>query len=204
MNDAVLIQQANADGAYLDHLRLAFPGHADYARRHAMDYWCMFSDVRPNMPAKVGGWSKVHLIRDAWRQGYQHIFWVDADALIVDYTVDLRHALQGSLSEVGACQHSGHGLPTHLNVGVLYVRPSQSLPRFPELWLAAFPGTKPWMEQGVFNDLAARLPGVVERLDDRWNSTVGVNVSPRPVVKAWHGYGTPVDRLAAMRRELGG
>lgn len=214
MNNAVIIQQCLSTGDYTgkwsgifyDQLRLTAPRHAAYARAHRMDYWCIYGDVHPGKQG--GAWDKIQLVIDALKRGYEHAFWLDTDAAVMDFEADLRDALPAD-GLIGAVIHDPersaylrqNNVPRHHNVGALYVRNSEATLRFFEDWLAAWPGVERWAEQGAFNQLAAER-GIVCAVDDRYNATVNVNECAKPTVKGWHGIMPPEQRLALMQREL--
>jgi hypothetical protein len=196
MPDAILIQAASWEYAPL--LDITAKRHADYAQKHGMSFECLRGRWLDGS-AGVLGWDKLVLIQQALRAGFEHVFWIDADAAIVG-DEDLRGALtHGTL---GMVQHPGP--PIHFNCGVMMMRNTQRLGTFLEAVLSYCPGIAPWWEQNVLNDLITSEKWFAfERLDDRWNSTFGVNESDHPVVVGWHGAGDVFERAALMRCVLG-
>lgn len=190
MNDALLVQQCNSSGEFFDSMRITYQRHATYAVSHRMDYWHIIGDMLPDKLR--GGWDKVNTIKKALEAGYEFVFWVDADACIVDMQTDLRDAFKFQASDntgdIGACIHDAHGIPKHHNVGVLFMRNSPPVVNFVNDWLASYPGDLQWMEQGAFNDLLkGKYSNLLFTLDDRFNSTYQVNESKNPVIMGWHG-----------------
>jgi hypothetical protein len=214
MNTAVILQQCLSIGAYnnpwsgifYDMLRLTQQRHAAYARAHGFDYIVNFGDVHPGK--KFGAWDKIQLVLDALRRGYDYVVWLDTDAAIMDFEVDLRDALPAD-ALIGAVEHDPdrspflklNQVPRHKNVGVLYVRNTPASVKFFEEWLSTWPGVERWAEQGAFNLLAER-DGIVCAVEDRWNATVNANEVVNPAVKGWHGVMPPEKRLAMMSAEL--
>ena len=203
MRDAILLQQAYTpdiehSGFFYDMLRITMQRHAAYTRAWKMDFQLYFGDYVPDMDVMTGAWHKVVMIRDALAKGYEYVFWLDTDAAICDFNVDLRSAFTGE-GDIGACEHDANGIPAHLNVGVLFVRNSDKTREFVDEWLATYPGDDRWFEQGSFNDLVKKHQGVVFKMDDRFNATVNVNEVNRPVVKGWHGL-MPRPRFEAMKK----
>jgi hypothetical protein len=194
MNNAIIIQQCYPGGGYEDMLAFGMEKHLPYARQHRFDYWAVYSDVI-ELPIDFGGWSKVHLIREALEQGYERVIWVDLDAFVFDPAADLRDGCPAV--GIGATHHV---LPEdHFNVGMLYVRNSELTRAFVDAWLAEQPGPAHWREQAVFNQLMKKYPGVVHEIDRKWNSTWNNNDAPDPVVLAYHGCGWPEQRLRMMK-----
>jgi hypothetical protein len=216
-NDALILQTAFSAnprdkysvpaGLFWDMLRLCFPRHAAYARAHCFDYWPIFGDIHPEHP-QPGGWSKIHLIKDALEVGYEYIAYIDTDAVIWNMDCDLRDALPEGAS-IGAVMHDpatspylqSVGAPAHYNVGVLYVRNGPGVIDFFDSWIATYPGHSRWLEQGSFNELVVDNP-LFTAVDDTWNATVNVNMVARPNVYAWHGVFPYQSRLVAMQNAL--
>lgn len=203
MRDALIIQMTSTpdieeSGFFYDMLRMTVNRHAAYARAHKMDYQAQFGDYLPERGVYTGAWHKIAMIRDALEKGYEYVFWVDTDAGIVDFGVDLRSAFTGD-GDIGAVEHDANNIPKHLNVGVVFVRNTERARQFIKEWWDSFPGEERWVEQGSFNKLAEKYPDVVFRLDDKWNSTVGVNESDDPIIKGWHGV-VPPKRYEMMKK----
>ena len=206
MKNAVLIQQAFSndkrafDGhQFFDCMRLTYPRHSAYALAHEMDYWHIIGDVY--FEYHPGGWGKIHMMITALKKGYEHVFWVDSDAAIMDMEVDLRDCLKGKKFHIGACVHDANNIAAHMNIGVLYVRNKKGAKEFLEDWAAMFPGQHRWMEQGAFNKLI-KGRDVVGQVEDKWNATVNVNMVDKPVVKGWLGVAPADARFQMMRAEL--
>jgi hypothetical protein len=205
MRDSIIIQQAyeevnNGGGYYSDMLRLTMQRHAAYARSHLMDYQIYFGEPT-DRDVFTGAWHKIKMIQDALERGYKYIFWIDIDAAIVDFSQDLRDAFKGS---IGCVQHKHeqlpkeYNIPTHLNVGVVFVRNDEGVKEFIQNWWNAFPGDKRWAEQGAFNDLAKDNP-LVFKMDDKYNATVNVNMCEKPVIVGWHGIHPAEKRFSMMK-----
>jgi hypothetical protein len=193
MRDSIILQQAyeetnNGGGYFSDMLRLTMQRHAAYARSHKMDYQIYFGEPTER-DVFTGAWHKVKMIQNALERGYKYVFWLDTDTAIMDFNSDLRDAFTGS---IGCVQHKReqlpkeYDIPTHLNVGVVFVRNDEGVKEFMKSWWDSFPGDKRWMEQGSFNDLAKDNP-LVFKMDDKYNATVNVNMCEKPVIVGWHG-----------------
>jgi hypothetical protein len=211
MNNAVLIQQCSSldscTGEFHDMLRLTMQRHAAYARSHQMDYWLIFGDTDPRLDWHKGAWPKIPLIKRALEQGYEWVFWVDADAAIVKQD-DLREALSdGKL--VGGVEHyapwfEGFQIPRHINVGVLFFRNAPLTKQFIDAWLDAYPGEPRWAEQGTFNKLIVdfQYADVFQSLPAKYNATVNVHHEKEPVIIGWHGVAPLAKRLELMKAAL--
>lgn len=198
MNNAIIITQSFSSAEFHDCMRLTYQRHATYARAHNMDYWHILGDIEPDKLR--GGWGKVKLIQQALAQGYDYVFWIDADAVIVDMDTDLRTAFTGEGS-IGCCVHDAHGIPRHLNVGVTFVHNTPLSKEFVDEWLNDYPGDLQWMEQGTFNKLykVDKYAGLVFEMDNRFNSTKDVNEAKAPVIAGFHGMRPLVARLDGIR-----
>jgi hypothetical protein len=216
MRDAVIIQQCTStnswqmpwSNSFNDMQRLTQPRHQAYARAWNFDLRVTFGDLHAEQ--RLGAWPKIELILEALRAGYAFVVWVDSDAAIMDFGVDLRSALaEGQF--IGAALHTPeksaflkqHEVPAHLNVGVLYVRNSELTRTFFEEWLSGA-GDARWMEQGSFNELCRdeRFKDICTAVADTFNATVNVNPVDNPAVIGWHGVMPPEARLGMMKAAL--
>ena len=145
------------------------------------------------MLSEAGSWAKVGMIQEYLAKGYKYVFWVDADAAIVDFETDLRDAVKDC--EWGACVHDpakseylkGLKIDKHINIGVMYIKNTPGTKKFADLWRDSYPGIARWAEQGSFNNLIKEYPGIVSAIDDKWNATLNVNMVDKPVVLGFHG-----------------
>jgi len=202
INDACILQHVYANtfgslgipaSAFNNMLRMTYLRHSAYAVNHHMDYYNIQGDTHPEMLSEAGDWAKVGLIYEALEKGYEYVFWIDADAGIVDMDVDLREAVKDC--EWGACVHDPAKskflqqakIDKHINVGCMYLRNTPATKAFTEMWLNTYPGVNRWAEQGSFNQMVKEYPDIVTVIDDKWNATVNVNMVKNPVVMAWHG-----------------
>jgi hypothetical protein len=194
----VLLQQARAEYAPL--LDLTEAMHRDYAERHGMVY----HRVDGAVTKWNGTWDQIPCILDALSTGADEVYWLDADAMIVSDD-DLGQALphHPAPRRLAMCRHPGP--PEHWNCGVLMAQNSHAVREFFRRVLKKGPGMPPWWQQQVMNDmLETPVWGwLIRALDDRWNSTWGVNEARDPVVVAWHNGQGPQVKLEAMRAYLG-
>lgn len=192
MNNAMLFQCTSSNSPFLDLAEINLMRNFYYARRHQMDFQFIASDIDPVCASKYFrhyNWMRVIMERDFLRLGYDYVFYLDVDTLIVDADIDLRDAFIGSNAGMLMCKH-----PDLYNSGVSFFHKVPGLDALMEAWTARYPekippGEMVWDEQNVINFLMVdpRFPGLVERMDDKWNSSFRTNESPNPVISAWHG-----------------
>jgi len=209
INNAVLIQHTYSNSnvfgtTFTDMQRLIYPRHSAYCAAHQIDFWSFQGGTHPELIGEAGAWQKVALVKDALKD-YEYVFWLDVDAAIVDFEVDLRDSVKDI--HIGACVHDPakskwlqqNKVDKHINVGVLYVKSDEVSREFFDRWLAAYPGPARWADQGAFNALIADMPSAVTAIDDKWNATVNVNMVDKPVVVGWHG--VPLTQRFLMMKE---
>lgn len=198
-NGVILIQQGS--GVYARMLDFSGPKHSSYCERHGMTFWSVRGDVQRE---RSPHWNKIVLIRQALDSGVEHVIWLDADTLVVDAENDIRRSLPNG-SPIGMCRHPFpfNGREGHFNSGMIVIRNcEESCEFFEEVWNRG-PIDHVWQEQVRINEVASLHPEWVEIIDDRWNSTYGVNESSSPVVKAWHGMGAEaLDRMKIEVKRL--
>ena len=207
MNNSIIIQQAyepDLNHIFTDMLRLTMNRHSAYALSHKIDYLPFFGDYT-DRDVRTGGWSKIKMMIDCIEKGYEYVFWIDTDAAIMDFTKDLRDAFTDK--NIGCCEHNAKNfpkdwqVPTHLNVGVTFVKNGEGVLSFLQKWWDAFPGEQRWVEQGSFNKLA-KESDLVFKMDDKYNATVNVNMCENPVIVGWHGVSPISKRFAMMKQAL--
>ena len=208
-NDAIIIQQAYNKHEWNDDyhpaIELVRERHQAYADKWKFDYLVVFGEVRLDWEVSHGGWAKLELVRQMLARGYRYVVWVDADAMIVDMNTDLR---DGCPEGLGMVRHFGKGTPApHLNVGVMLMQNSERVRAFFDEWVSRYPGTTefPWYEQGEANKMSTDplWSDVVKEIGMRWNSCLYAGTQcDNPVVAAWHGMGTPAQRIEQMRTAL--
>lgn len=194
MTRDILIQQIYPDTEGVKMLELTRSHHEAYCTRHGLDYWCEIANPLPDYDVRLGSWGKVRIIQKAMQDGYEDIVWLDADTIIVDLSVNLCKAIE--LFKIGACWHRIPQL-NHWNVGALYIHNSIVTRKFIDDWLAAYPPTDGWLEQGIFNRMG-RASNVVSTLSDKWNATIDVSMVPDAVVLGFHGQGNTAQRYEKM------
>lgn len=186
MKDAVIIQQA-VGTKYKAILRASQDCNELYADKLDMDYQALYGEVQHDGWNPY--WCKEFLITNELTRRRKFIFWLDADALVADWTVDLRLAVQDTPDKIGIVKHPTP--PFHFSCGVMLIHNGEGVRKlFTEL-IARGPGEPPWYEQTIFNALSTEpeFNGVILPIDYKWNSAFDINPVPNPVIRAWHGEG---------------
>ncbi|MDQ4041721.1 MAG: hypothetical protein M3141_08220 [Actinomycetota bacterium] len=188
-------------------LRLARPGFVRYADRHGYDL-----DVRNRLltDERPPPWSKILLVRELL-ETYDIVFWIDADAVIVDPRLDIATEL-GSRSFMGLVEHRYDDVAVP-NTGVLVLRRDALAQEFLQaVWESADLVDHRWWENAaVMRQLGYRLdppgPGAPTRfreattfLPKEWNS-IHDDRAPRPRIRHYPGYSTKV-RYGFMLRDV--
>ena len=175
--------------------------------------------VERNDCARRGGWLKIEPIRDALAAGFEHVLWIDADALIVREGGDIRAAARADADLAMAwhepAPHSS-GDAAHFNTGVMLIRATDwSRQFFARVWETG-PLAHRWNDQAAILHLLG-FDGVLElgadrpdepnrahvaRLDIAWNSIPGVCAAPDPIVRHYAGVGDLAAREGQMRWEV--
>ncbi|HVK58548.1 MAG TPA: glycosyltransferase family 9 protein [Candidatus Kapabacteria bacterium] len=182
---SLIIQQGS--GFHSKMLDLTHQRHSAYAESHAFTFWSVRGDVQQD---RHPSWNKVVLIQMGLAAGFDFIVWLDADTVIVKTGEDLRNALPSNGS-IGMCKHPlplGEQ-PWHFNAGVIFLRRTEIARRFIDKVWDQGPPNHVWHEQLRMNELSQQNPGLVQQVDDIWNSTENANSTADPVIRAWHGQG---------------
>lgn len=200
--DAVLIQQAFPSHRAM--LQLTEPIHRAYCERHNIEYACVYLDELPKLD-RGENWSKLGLIRHYLEMDmqYDYVFWLDNDALIVGDS-DLRDAVPDG---IGMARHEldwgmvgEKGAYDHFNSGVIVLRNTPAVRDFTEKWWNTPDEGHMWGDQHSLHLCGQANPGVVSKIDHRWNSTPPYfSVTEGEVVRAWHGLFNAQDRYAIVR-----
>ena len=184
-------------GRYEELLRLSSPTFINYAAKHGYDVVLRFVASAGQRPI---AWAKVGLIQQLLAD-YEIVLWIDADAVIIDDTIDLASEVAPG-DWMCLCRHrTTEGLVP--NTGVWMFTSSHEATAFLAK-LDAHRGFEhhPWWENAAVIDLlgyqfdpvrpeanARPLPGV-RYLDKAWNS-VGADPADEPRIK--HYPGLPLD-----------
>lgn len=198
INDAVLIQYADGP-EHTALLRATHARHSAYTLAHGCDFWslCGYQD-----PALM--WPRWEFIEKAITLKYRHIFWLDADAVIVNMAADLRDALPEAVDRSFGLLHGSvpGGEPDHWNAGVMYIRSGPTTKKVVRHMLTikplAYAPLPRWWEdtdgdQYLLNRLLATFPVATKEafypIERKWNTIYGYENGAAPNVL--HLAGTP-------------
>lgn len=163
--------------------------HAAHCRKNGYDYIASTQACTDRHPY----WEKCNLLRGAAASGYEHIVWLDAD------TVWYGEPLILPPTVFGLTWHKPMHEPAHWNAGVMYVNNtgSQAIEPLEAWWCTPEDGHK-WCDQWSLNKMLTFHPGLVTRLEHRWNSVEYLegHFEDGAIVSAWHGLGAAC--LSAM------
>jgi hypothetical protein len=202
-SDTIIVQAA-CEG-WQELLRLTYPIHSVYCKKHSMDFLPIHGNLVPLDCGKGSHWLNAHAIRTCYTAGYERVIWLDADTLIVNDSIDLREACPEN--GIGMCwhefEHTEPGFYSHWNIGCLYLGTGVATELFTRLWWNEDDQKHEWGSQHAFNMVAFRKSAPIVRLDNKFNSTEAFP-SPNPVVMHWagSGNGTMEDRHYSMWKEI--
>jgi hypothetical protein len=173
----VVIQ--NATGIYKSMLYLTAGHHYELCRRYDYSYQVSHTIRTDRHPV----WERVYLIRDALRQGYERIVWIDADALWLHGTLDTQQQ-----AAFGMVWHH-NPMYDHYNAGVMHILNRDGLTSFVDDWENSRDDGHQWKEQHCLNLMLKDRPFMAERLGYEWNSLDHDpdHRSDSPRIVAWHG-----------------
>jgi glycosyl transferase family (putative galactosyltransferase) len=183
-------------------LRVAYPVHEAYCKRHNIEYKCLVDVVQGERHLF---WDKVKLIQMALLQDWEYIVYLDADCLLVNHEVDFRGAVPDG-KWIGMTEHFS-GLPVqHYNAGAIHIRNCQKAHEFFEAVWNNYPlkyDPFGWHDQTAINELlqSPEWRDGLEVLGNEWNSHLN-GYSENPVVVAWHGIQGPIERCEMMKAEV--
>ena len=170
----------NATEGYKRLLLLTAEHHYRHAAR--LNYSILFTHQHRN-PERHVSWEKVYMFRDAIRQGYERIVWLDADTLWLGDPIET-----GQTAPLGMAWHQGDEYD-HYNAGVMVLQVGDKLSSFIDEWIASEDGGHKWWEQHPMNMLIRQKPELACPIGAEWNS---VQPFPHlradnPKIVAWHG-----------------
>jgi hypothetical protein len=188
---------------------LTIPHMEEYAERHGYE----FRAVQNDDCDRKGGWIKIEPIREALAAGFDFVFWVDIDALVVRKDVDIRIAAKPGADLHMAWHDQGairFGDPAHFNSGVMLIRSSDwARDFFMRVWETG-QLQHAWADQATILHLSGyddilRLGAArpeerkhVATLDTAWNSIVGIEVADDPIIHHYAGIPDDEVRLGLM------
>jgi hypothetical protein len=182
-------------GPHEELLSVAGPTFERWAQRHRYDLDIRRSSPSPERPPS---WGKVSIISERLLT-HDVVIWLDADAVVVDPTHDLSHAVsrRKPLALV-AHEYQGQTVP---NMGVVAVRSTRLTRRLMrDLWSMTQHVDHRWWENAALLEVLGydistepivlreptRLNDRIAWLDVAWNS-IDLHPSPAPFVKHYPG-----------------
>jgi hypothetical protein len=203
-----------ATGSHLQLLAEAAPTTLAYARRHGWDVVFSNEDLSEARPTS---WAKLKLVGELM-DVYDFVFWIDADAIIVDLERDILAEVDDT-ADVWFARHPQNGDldASVLNAGVFLARSSAfTRALFAEIWRSEqFIDHNWWENAALLHLLGYSLdpPFSQERssewqervggLDLAWNSVPDYCESPKPALNhhARSDHDNFARRLAKMRAD---
>ena len=173
------------DKIYKDYLN----SHQNYANKYGYQY-IAFTKSPPNgISGTNSAWLKVAIILSALKKGYQNVFFIDADALIRDYTPEIQSVFRVNKYIYMSVESSGN-----FNSGVIIV-----INNFPSinffkklLFRADVPGfllpksDRCLYENGHVINLAKKSP-IVQIISPKWNYNYNTILPENEKEYVWHG-----------------
>lgn len=188
--------------------RLAWKSIKRYAEIHKYDAIC-FNERLTDRPVP---WEKILCIQKAFEMGYEFVFWIDADAVIVDVSEDIRSVIKPG-RDIFLVRHFIDGGYSP-NTGVLLIRNTDKTKQIlHDIWSMNNYINHIWWEQGAFidyfglvQDLSQKeqeffegfqphpkphpsepVESVVDWISSRWNVIPHVNPEAKPIIKHYAG-----------------
>lgn len=191
-SNTVVLQFGN--GVAGDMLNISHPVHHAGCVRYGYDYVVEHVAKLQRRPC----WEKVRMVLDAIDRGYEHIIWIDADALWLGHK-PLLDCWDGASDDAwfAATYHSAPGTGDghyydHFNTGVFFLKnQSASVKELVANWFDASDENHPWGEQHAFHKVIPAQPHRFHALDHAWNSVQWLSqyCVEDPHIVAWHGQG---------------
>lgn len=215
MNPSNLQKKSNVcvitfyDGPFSVYGDLAWKSIEAYAERHGYDKWCFHERSTEDRPTP---WEKIVAIQKTFEAGYEFVFWVDADAVIVERGLPIT-----SFTKTGKdffmVRHSIEEGKSP-NLGVVCIRNTERAKTIlSDIWNMRQYIQHQWWEQAAFIDYfgiistlstgeqelfkgvdhtgsrkaTESVEAVVEWIDAAWNCIPHINKEPHPIIKHYAG-----------------
>ncbi len=184
-----------------------------YAKKFGYDSFIYKKRIAIDRPSS---WHKIKLIEDAFQKGYEYVFWIDADALIVDCSVNIRDEIE----KTKYLYLVAHPMDKKLvpNLGIFFIKNcSWSKALLQKMWNKKAYINHKWWENAAFiellgiNSLLSDQPDSINSkylkhikwLDLSWNNLPLYAPSRYPIIN--HYSAIPYkERLIHMRNDFSG
>lgn len=115
-------------------------------------------------PSRAASWSKIPIIHKTLSSGYDVVWWVDADAVMLAGADPLAAPFIGDIGIAEISQSYTSEVGLHMNFGsVIFKNTANTLEALQRIWDNPNPQTNPhWWEQAAFHELIAQDPNAVE------------------------------------------
>ena len=192
----------NFDGMVLDHQKR----HIAYCKKWEYEYKGITSQ---EIPIEYDRYFRIRAILYFMKSKlYSHIFWIDADTFVANFSYDMRDTLPG-WSWLGMTAHpykwppnNGYIDSIHLQCGIFYFRVCEESIAFLEKVLEL--GNLYEEDQSIINYLllenteeSNRWQKGFKLLSYRWNNTLH-DQNNNPIIAAFHGHLSPQARRFHM------
>jgi hypothetical protein len=210
MNSTVCLLTAYST-SYSALASLSIPHIKEYADGQGYEFRAIHRDDCE----RKGGWIKIEPIRATLKAGFDFVFWMDVDTLVIRNDVDIRTAVEPEADLHMAWHDQGpirNGDPAHFNTGIMLIRSSEWAQNFfARVWDIGQIQHK-WTDQATvlhllgYDDilkLGAARPDEPSRahiatLDTAWNSIIGIEMADDPIIHHYAGIADPEVRLGLM------
>lgn len=200
--------------------QLAWKSIKRYATMRKYDAMC-FNERLSDRPVP---WEKIICIQKAFEMGYEFVFWIDADAVIVDLSEDIGSVIKND-RDLFLVRHTIDGGYSP-NTGAFLIRNTEKTKQMlGDIWNMKEYVNHMWWEQGAFIDYfglitslsqqeqdlfkgfqsdlkphpIGSIESMVEWISPRWNVIPHVNPENKPIIKHYAGLGkSKILRLHGM------
>ena len=199
MSDTVIVQHCYSGSDYGRLLELTVPIHVAYCRKHNVDFHIVYGDPEENDVTTSGHSFQTILIQRLLHTQYKYIAYLDADAVILDFSTDLRTAFT---SGIGLVKYKIDSTQSLFCTGVVYFTNTEAVKSFVDEWVIE-PVFPRWYELGSFHVIMDRHPDIVIEIEKRWNMNFQDRCSNPVVFAMHHGFLTVDQRIEGIKKELG-
>jgi hypothetical protein len=191
-------------GNHVEFLELSIENLKLYAAKYGYELEICKKNLDPKRPE---AWSKILFILELMNN-YDEIFWIDSDAIIIDFTTDLQDELLPE-TDLAWVYHSYEN-QSHPNSGVMYIRVnSKTIKFFQTVNMQADLDFHPWGDQAAMmrilgqdsilhpigsGDVFHQITLQEQRISNEWNS-VRLDAAYHVRIRHFAGDSTSVRKL---------